>query len=411
MLVKDSQVAEIIAAELERQRGGLELIASENFTSLDVMAACGSVFTNKYAEGYPDQRYYGGCQQADKIEALAVSRARKLYQADHVNVQPHSGSQANMAAYFSLIKPGDVILGMDLAHGGHLTHGASVSFSGRLFQAHSYGVSRETETIDYEALLRQAEELKPQLIVAGSSSYPRIIDFDKFRQAADLAGADLMVDMAHFAGLVAAGLYPSPVPAADIVTSTTHKTLRGPRGGLILCKKRLAKEVDAQIFPGLQGGPLMHIVAGKAVAFGEALRPEFMDYQQQVLANARRLAANLTDAGFRLVSGGTSTHLVLLDLRPKKLTGIVAEKALEQAGITANKNAIPFDPESFKVTSGLRLGTPALTSRGLKEAQMDQVAEFIVEALRSTDDDVRLKAIRRQVEAFIQNFPLYPELK
>ncbi len=410
MLIQDSQVAEIIAGELERQRGGLELIASENFTSLDVMAACGSVFTNKYAEGYPDQRYYGGCQQADKIEALAVSRARKLYQADHVNVQPHSGSQANMAAYFSLIKPGDVILGMDLAHGGHLTHGAPVSFSGRLFQAHSYGVSRETETIDYEALLRQAEELKPRLIVAGSSSYPRIIDFDKFRQAADVAGADLMVDMAHFAGLVAAGLYPSPVPAADIVTSTTHKTLRGPRGGLILCKKRLAKEVDAQIFPGLQGGPLMHIVAGKAVAFGEALRPEFMDYQQQVLANARRLAANLTDAGFRLVSGGTSTHLVLLDLRPKKLTGIVAEKALEQAGITANKNAIPFDPESFKVTSGLRLGTPALTSRGLKEAQMDQVAEFIVEALRSSDDDARLKAIRRQVEAFIKNFPLYPEL-
>ncbi|MDL2226925.1 serine hydroxymethyltransferase [Deltaproteobacteria bacterium OttesenSCG-928-M10] len=407
---RDPQLGALIKAELERQRQGLELIASENFTSLAVMAASGSVLTNKYAEGYPDHRYYGGCEIVDQVESLDIGRARKIYQAEHVNVQPHSGSQANMAAYFAVSQPGDVFLGMDLSHGGHLTHGSPVSFSGRMYQVHSYGVCQDTELIDYDDLMRKAAELKPKVIVAGASAYPRVIDFAKFRQAADIAGAALVVDMAHYAGLVAAGLYPSPVEAADIVTSTTHKTLRGPRGGLVLSKSTLAKKVDAQVFPGIQGGPLMQTIAAKAVAFGEALTAEFMDYQQQVLVNAKRLASNLADAGFRLVSGGTSTHMLLVDLRPKGLTGLVAEKALDRAGITTNKNAIPFDTENFKVTSGLRLGTPAITTRGMKESEMDQVSEFIVEVLRTPDDDARLKKVRRQVECFAQKFPLYPEL-
>ncbi len=406
----DPQVSAILKGELNRQRHNLELIASENFTSEAVLAATGSVFTNKYAEGYPDRRYYGGCEFADQVESLAVSRARKLFQAEHVNVQPHSGSQANMAAYLAVMKPGETLLGMSLAHGGHLTHGAPVSFSGRLFNIQSYGVREDSELIDYDEVLRKAETFKPKVIVCGGSAYPRVIDFAKFREAADLAGAVLVVDMAHFAGLVAAGLYPSPVAAADIVTSTTHKTLRGPRGGLILCKSALAAKIDAQVFPGLQGGPLMHVIAAKAVAFGEALTADFMDYQQQVLQNAERLAVNLSDAGYRLVSGGTSTHLLLVDLRGKNLTGAVAEKALDQAGITVNKNAIPFDPQPFAVTSGLRLGTPALTTRGLKEPEMDEVAEFIVEALRRPDDEVQLKKIRLKVEAFSRKFPLYPEL-
>jgi len=406
----DPQVDAIIKSELERQRHNLELIASENFTSPAVLAASGSIFSNKYAEGYPDHRYYGGCEFADQVENLAISRARKLFQAEHVNVQPHSGSQANMAAYFAVLKPGDSILGMNLAHGGHLTHGSPVSFSGRLFTVHSYGVRPDNELIDYDDLMEKAVSLKPKVIIAGASAYPRTIDFAKFREAADAAGATLIVDMAHFAGLVAAGLHPSPVDLADIVTSTTHKTLRGPRGGLILAKKTLAKAVDAQVFPGLQGGPLMHIIAAKAVAFGEALTADFMDYQQQVISNAARLATNLADAGFRLVSGGTSNHLLLVDLRSKNLTGAQAETALDRAGITTNKNAIPFDPQPPSITSGLRLGTPAVTSRGLLEADMDQVSEFMVDALRTPDDDGQLKKIRRKVEAFCQKFPLYPDL-
>ncbi len=407
---QDPQVGAIVKGELNRQRQTLELIASENFASPAVLAAGGSIFSNKYAEGYPDHRYYGGCEFADQVETLAINRARKLFRAEHVNVQPHSGSQANMAAYFALMKPGESLLGMTLAHGGHLTHGSPVSFSGRLFTVHGYGVNKDSELIDYDDLMEKADRLKPKVIVAGASAYPRIIDFAKFRQAADLAGAALMVDMAHFAGLVAAGLHPSPVEWADIVTSTTHKTLRGPRGGLILCKGDLARTVDSQIFPGLQGGPLMHLVAAKAVAFGEALTPDFMDYQQQVLLNAVRLGGNLADAGFRLVSGGTSTHLLLVDLRSKNLTGAQAEHALDLAGITANKNAIPFDPQPPAITSGLRFGTPALTTRGLAEADMDQVAELIIDALKAPSDEGQLKKIRRKVETLCQKFPLYPEL-
>lgn len=406
----DPQVSAIIKSELERQRSTIELIASENFTSPAVLAAGASVFSNKYAEGYPDHRYYGGCEYADQIENLAIIRARKLFQAEHVNVQPHSGSQANMAAYFSVMKPGDRLLGMNLAHGGHLTHGSPVSFSGRMFEVHSYGVREDNELIDYDDLKEKAARLKPKVIVAGGSAYPRAIDFTHFREAADLAGATLIVDMAHFAGLVAACLHPSPVELADIVTSTTHKTLRGPRGGLILCKSTLARKVDSQVFPGLQGGPLMHLITAKAVALGEALRADFIDYQQQVITNAARLGANLADAGFRLVSGGTSTHLLLVDLRSKNVTGLQAQKTLERAGITTNKNTIPFDPQPPSVSSGLRIGTPAVTSRGMKEDEMDQIAEFITEAFRAPDDDANLKKIARKVENFCQHFPLYPEL-
>ncbi|MDR0881384.1 MAG: serine hydroxymethyltransferase [Candidatus Adiutrix sp.] len=407
---QDPQVSAIINSELARQRQTLELIASENFASPAVLAASGSVFTNKYAEGYTDHRYYGGCEFADQIETLAITRARKIFRAEHVNVQPHSGSQANMAAYFALMKPGECLLGMSLAHGGHLTHGAAASFSGRLFNVQAYGVRPDTELIDYDDLMEKAERLKPKVIVAGASAYPRQFDFAKFREAADLAEAALVVDMAHFAGLVAAGLHPSPMELADIVTSTTHKTLRGPRGGLILCKSGLARAVDAQIFPGLQGGPLVHQIAAKAVAFGEALTADFMDYQQQVIQNAARLANNLTEAGFRLVSGGTSNHLLLVDLRSKNLTGAQAETALERAGITTNKNAIPFDPQPPTITSGLRLGTPAVTTRGLVESDMDLVAELIVETLRQPDDDLLSRKIRRKVETICQDHPLYPEL-
>ena len=407
----DPQVSALIREELKRQRQGLELIASENIASPAVLAAAGCVFTNKYAEGYPEARYYGGCEFADQVESLAVSRARKLFQAEHVNVQPHSGSSANLAAYLTAMRPGDTFLAMNLAHGGHLTHGSPANFSGRLFRAVPYGVRADDELIDYDDLLAKAVEHKPKVIVAGASAYPRIIDFAKFRAAADAAHAILVVDMAHIAGLVAAGLHPSPVEAADIVTSTTHKTLRGPRGGLILAKSALARRLDAQVFPGLQGGPLMHVIAAKAVAFGEALTAEFMDYQQQVLANARRLADSLTEVGFRLVSGGTSTHLLLLDLRPKRLTGLEAEQALERAGLAANKNAVPFDPQPVSVTSGLRLGAAALTTRGFREPEMDMVAEFIDQALRRRDDEAVLKKIRRQVVALALKFPLYPELQ
>ncbi|MDR1486686.1 MAG: serine hydroxymethyltransferase [Deltaproteobacteria bacterium] len=409
-LASDAQLYEILRRELGRQRNKLEMIASENFVSEAILEAGASVFTNKYAEGYPDRRYYGGCEYADEIEAITQARAKKLFGAEHVNVQPHCGSSANMAAYFSVLNPGDAILGMDLAHGGHLTHGASASFSGKLFKCHFYGVAKDTELIDYNQVAQVAEAVKPKLIVAGGSSYPRIIDFQKFRQIADRCKAVLMVDMAHFAGLVAAGLYPSPVPAAEIVTTTTHKTLRGPRGGLIFCRKYLAKSVDDQVFPGVQGGPLMHIIAAKAAALGEALEADFIDYQRQVLKNAKRLATNLTDAGFRLVSGGTDTHLLLIDLKPSGITGHTAQVALDKAGITANKNTVPFEKERYSVASGLRLGTPALTSRGMLEPDIDQVSEFIIEALRNTEDDARLRKIGLRVEEFTKKFPLYADL-
>ena len=404
----DPQVAASLRGELNRQRQSLELIASENFVSPAVLAAAGSVLTNKYAEGYPGARYYGGCEFADQVEELALSRAKQLFRAEYANVQPHCGSSANLAAYLAVMKPGDTLMAMSLAHGGHLTHGSAVNFSGRLFNILPYGVRADDELIDYDDLLAKAERHKPAVIMAGASAYPQMIDFDKFRAAADAAQAVLIVDMAHFAGLVAAGLYPSPVAVADIVTSTTHKTLRGPRGGLILAKSARARAIDAQVFPGLQGGPLMHIIAAKAVAFGEALAAEFKDYQRQILANAKRLAEGLRSAGFRLVSGGTGTHLVLLDLRPVNITGLKAEKTLEQVGLAANKNAIPFDPQPFSVTSGLRLGTAALTTRGFKEPEMDQVAEFINRALCRADDEAALKDIRRQVEALACKFPLYP---
>ena len=406
---QDPEISALLKGELDRQRQGLQLIASENFTSPAVLAATGSVLTNKYAEGYPGTRYYGGCEFADQVEALAISRARRLFQAEYVNVQAHSGSSANLAAYLAVMKPGDAMLGLTLAHGGHLTHGSRVNFSGRLFKVLAYGVRPDDEIIDYDDLLAQAERHKPAVIVAGASSYPQIIDFDKFRAAADAARAILIVDMAHFAGLVAAGLYPSPVPAADIVTSTTHKTLRGPRGGLILARAALAHRIDAQVFPGAQGGPLMHVVAAKAVSFGEALAPEFRDYQRQVLANARRLANGLGRAGFRLVSGGTGTHLLLLDLRPRRLTGQAAEKTLEKIGLFTNKNAIPFDPQPPAITSGLRLGVAAVTTQGFREPEMDRVAEFIDQALRHSEDETGLKRIRLEVEKLARAFPLYPD--
>ncbi|MDR2612584.1 MAG: serine hydroxymethyltransferase [Deltaproteobacteria bacterium] len=406
----DNQLEAILAGELGRQRDNLEMIASENFVSERVLRAAASVFTNKYAEGYPDRRYYGGCEFADRLESLAVARARKLFGAEHANVQPHCGSSANMAAFFAVMKPGDPLLGMDMSHGGHLTHGAPVSFSGKVFKAYFYGVRRDTEIIDYDELTRLAEEIRPKVIVAGASSYPRIIDFERFREAADRAGAVLIVDMAHYAGMVAAGLYPSPVPHAEIVTSTTHKTLRGPRGGFVLCRRTFAKAIDDEVFPGLQGGPLMHIIAAKAAALAEALEPDFIDYQRQILRNAARLATRLVDAGYRLVTGGTDIHLVLIDLRSKNITGQQAEAALDKAGITANKNSIPFDRERYTVTSGLRLGTAALTTRGLGECDMDEVADFVTTALQSIDDDTRLRRIREQVTAFCRKFPLYPGL-
>ncbi|MDR1577716.1 MAG: serine hydroxymethyltransferase [Deltaproteobacteria bacterium] len=406
----DLQLTAILRQELKRQRSKLEMIASENFVSESVLRFGRSVFTNKYSEGYPSNRYYGGCEHADELELLCQARARKIFGCEHVNVQPHCGSSANMAAYFAVLNVGDVILGMDLSHGGHLTHGASVSFSGKLYKTEFYGVSEDTELIDYDELMAKAEATRPKLIIAGASAYPRIIDFDKFRAAADRVKAYLLVDMAHFAGLVAAGLFPSPVPKADIVTTTTHKTLRGPRGGMILCRKPLAKAIDDQVFPGIQGGPLMHIVAAKAAALGEALEPEFIDYQRQIVKNAQRLASHLADAGYRLVSGGTDTHLILVDLRSKNLTGVAAEKALDKAGVTANKNAVPFDRQSYAITSGLRLGSAALTTRGLLEKDMDLVAEFIVAALSHHDDDNQLNKIRLRVEEFTQGFPLYPGL-
>jgi glycine hydroxymethyltransferase len=403
----DPEVANAIRLETERQEYNLELIASENFVSEAVMEAQGSVLTNKYAEGYPGKRYYGGCHNVDIVENLAIERAKQLFGADHVNVQPHSGSQANMAVYFSVLKPGDTILGMNLSHGGHLTHGSPVNFSGRFFNVVPYGVTRETQTIDFDEVERLAVEHQPKMIVVGASAYPRIIDFAAFRRIADKVGAVVMVDMAHIAGLVAAGLHPSPVPHAEFVTTTTHKTLRGPRGGMILCREEFAKAVNSNIFPGIQGGPLMHVIAAKAVALKEALTPEFKVYQGQIVKNAATLAAGLMERGFRLVSGGTDNHLMLVDLSGTELTGKVAEEALDRAGITVNKNTVPFETRSPFVTSGFRVGTPAATTHGLKESEMQEVAACIADVLANPADEAALAAVKSRVNALMRRFPLY----
>ena len=404
----DPEVAGAIQAELEREQNTLEMIAAENFTSEAVLAAQGSVLTNKYAEGYPGKRYYGGCQCVDIVEDLARDRAKALFGAEYVNVQPHSGAQANMAVYFSAIKPGDVIMGLNLAHGGHLTHGSPVNFSGKVYQAVAYQVDPETETLDYGQLLDLAKKTRPKLIVAGASAYPRIFDFQAFRDIADEVGAKLMVDMAHTAGLVAAGFHPSPVPLAEFVTTTTHKTLRGPRGGMVLSRQEFGPDIDRTVFPGMQGGPLMHVIAAKAVALREAATPEFKSYQEQVVKNAKALASGLQEEGFRLVSGGTDTHLMLVDLTRQGITGKEAEEALDRCGITVNKNAIPFDKQSPFVTSGIRLGTPALTTRGMKEAEMETIAQMIGTILKSAGDKSACDVVRRRTLDLCGAFPLYP---
>jgi glycine hydroxymethyltransferase len=406
----DPVVARLIDRELRRQQQGLELIASENFASRAVIDAMGTPLTNKSAEGYPGRRYYGGCEVVDEIEQLAIDRLKELFGADHANVQPHSGAQANLAAFMALIPPGEKIMGMSLPHGGHLSHGASVNHSGMIWHAVHYGVDPATGRIDYDAVRRMAREERPRLIIAGGSAYARIIDFAAFRSIADEVEAYFLVDMAHFAGLVAGGVYPSPVPHADIVTSTTHKTLRGPRAGLILCRAEHAKAVDKSVFPGHQGGPLQHIIAAKAVAFGEALTPDFRTYARQVVENAKALAASLMERGFDIVSGGTDSHLMLVDLRPKQLTGKVAEKTLDQAGITVNKNTVPDDPQSPFVTSGIRLGTPALTTRGMGRGEMVRVAELIDRAL-THPDEANLARVRQEVEELTSAFPLYQPAK
>ena len=403
----DPEVAEAIRDETERQGRQLEMIASENFVSEAVLEALGSVLTNKYAEGYPGRRYYGGCEFVDVAESLAIARAKQIFAADHANVQPHSGAQANMAVYMAAAKPGDIILGMNLSHGGHLTHGHPLNFSGKYFKVVAYGVRKEDERIDYDDLQRLALEHRPRLIVLGASAYPRTIDFAAVRRAADAAGSLVMADIAHIAGLVAAGLHPSPVPHCEFVTTTTHKTLRGPRGGMILCRESWAKEVDKALFPGVQGGPLMHVIAAKAVAFKEALTPEWKAYQKQIVANAAALAAGLIGEGFRLVSGGTDTHLMLIDVFAKGITGKVAEKALDKAGITVNKNTIPFDTNSPMVASGIRLGTPALTTRGMKEAEMADVARLVARALRAVENETELADVKRDVHKVCERFPLY----
>ncbi len=403
----DPEVFEAIHKESERLECNLELIASENVVSEAVLEAQGSLMTNKYAEGYPGRRYYGGCEYVDVVERLAVERAKELFAAEHVNVQPHSGTQANMAVYFTVLKPGDTYLGMDLSHGGHLSMGSPVNFSGRLYTVVSYGVSAETETIDYDALAELAREHRPRLIVAGASAYPRTMDYERFRAIADEVGALLMVDMAHIAGLVAAGCHPSPIPHADYVTTTTHKTLRGPRGGMILCREEHAKTLNSRVFPGMQGGPLMHVIAAKAVALKEASTPEFAGYQRQIVANAKALAGALTDRGFRLVSGGTDNHLMLMDLRDSELTGKLAQETLERAGVTANRNTVPFETRSPFVTSGVRIGTPAVTTRGMKEPEMRLIADLIRRALALVGNDDGLDAIAAEVRALCERFPVY----
>jgi glycine hydroxymethyltransferase len=406
---QDAQVYQAIQQELGRQRAKIELIASENFVSEAVMEAQGSVLTNKYAEGYPSKRYYGGCEYVDIVEDLARERAKQIFGAEHVNVQPHSGAQANMAVYFTILEPGDTVLGMNLSHGGHLTHGSPVNFSGVQYNFVEYGVSKETQYIDYEDVLAKAREHKPKLIVAGASAYPRVIDFKRFREIADEVGAYLMVDMAHIAGLVAAGLHPSPVPYAHFVTTTTHKTLRGPRGGMILCKEEFAKGIDKSIFPGIQGGPLMHVIAAKAVALGEVLQESFKDYAQNIISNANHLAEGLKKEGLNLVSGGTDNHLLLLDLQSIGLTGKVAEHVLDEIGITVNKNAIPYDPQKPFVTSGIRIGTAAVTSRGFGLEEMDEIASIIAFTLKNHEDEAALAQARNRVEALTSRFTLYPE--
>ncbi len=404
----DPEIAQAIADETGRQNLGLELIASENFASTAVMAAAGSVLTNKYAEGYPGKRYYGGCEFVDVAESLAIQRARDLFHAEHANVQPHSGAQANMAVMLSCLSPGDTILGMNLAHGGHLTHGHPLNFSGKLYRVVPYGVREQDERLDYDELERLAREHLPKLIVVGASAYPRIIDFERIAVVAKEVGARVLTDMAHIAGLVAGGVHPSPVPHSDYVTTTTHKTLRGPRGGLILCRQAYAKDIDRAVFPGVQGGPLMHIIAAKAVCFREALELPFRAYQAQVATNARRLAQSLREDGFRLVSGGTDNHLMLLDVFSKGITGKQAEAALGKAGITVNKNAIPFDKNPPMVASGIRLGTPAVTTRGMGEAEMDRIADLIAEALTAPENDIALAKVKADVEELCREFPLYP---
>jgi len=405
----DPEVFQALKAEIERQTGQLEMIASENFVSEAVLEAEGSVFMNKYAEGYPGKRYYGGCEFMDVVENLAIDRLNMLFGSEYANVQPHSGSQANMAVYFACLELGDTILSMNLAHGGHLSHGASVSFSGRFYDIVHYGVNRETETIDMDEVAELARKHRPRLILAGASAYPRTIDFAAFKSIADEVGAYFMVDMAHIAGLIAAGIHPSPVPFADFITSTTHKTLRGPRGGFILSTEKYGRLLNSQIFPGIQGGPLMHVIAAKAVAFKEALADDFKTYQQQIVANANRLAQVLKDRGFRLVSGGTDNHLMLVDLTDKGITGAEAEEVLEQAGITVNKNAIPFDPQPPRVTSGIRIGTPAVTTRGLGEKEMEEVGNYIADLLTNHGKDKLVREIRKKVAALCERFPIYQE--
>jgi glycine hydroxymethyltransferase len=404
----DKEVFDAIQRETRRLEGNLELIASENVVSEAVLEAQGSVMTNKYAEGYPGKRYYGGCEFVDEVESLAIARAKELFGADHANVQPHSGSQANMVVYLSVLKPGDIYLGMNLAHGGHLSMGSPVNFSGFIYKVIPYGVSQQTETIDYDEVERLAREHRPKLVIAGASAYPRIIDYPRFRRIADEIGAFLMVDMAHVAGLVAAGLHPSPVPYADFVTTTTHKTLRGPRGGMVLCKAEHAKSIDSKVFPGMQGGPLMHVIAAKAVALKEALSPEFKVYQQQIVKNAQALAQGLISNGFRLTSDGTDNHLMLVDLRKSELTGKVAQETLDKARITVNKNGIPFDTRSPFVTSGIRIGTPAVTTRGMKEKEMAMIADLITRALGSVSDEAKLHSVADDVGALCKKFPVYP---
>ena len=410
LAVCDPEIAAAIGEELGRQRNKIELIASENFVSPAVMEAMGSVLTNKYAEGYPGHRYYGGCEYVDKVETLAIERAKKLFGAEHANVQAHSGANANTAVYFAFLQPGNTIMSMNLSQGGHLSHGSPVNISGKYYNVVPYGVTHETERIDYDEFARIAREAQPKLIVAGASAYPRVIDFERMAEIAHSVGAIFMVDMAHIAGLVAAGLHPSPVPYADIVTTTTHKTLRGPRGGLILCKEKYAKQIDKAIFPGVQGGPLMHVIAAKAVALGEALKPEFKEYAKQIIANCQALAEGLIAEGFRLVSGGTDNHLLLVDVRGQKMTGKTAEHMLDEVGVTCNKNTIPFDPESPFVTSGIRLGTAAVTTRGFKEADMKEVAAIIGLVLNNPEDAEKQAEAAQRVAALCAKYPMYPML-
>jgi glycine hydroxymethyltransferase len=405
----DPDIADAIRRETERQQFGLELIASENVVSTAVLEAAGSILTNKYAEGYPGRRYYGGCEFVDVVETLAITRAKALFGAEHANVQPHSGAQANMSVYLTLLRPGDTVLGMNLTHGGHLTHGHPLNFSGKLFTIVPYGVRKEDERIDYEELARLAVEHKPKMIMVGASAYPRVIEFERIAEVARRVNAPMVVDMAHIAGLVAGGVHPSPVPHADFVTTTTHKTLRGPRAGMVLCREQYAKDVDRTVFPGVKGGPLMHIIAAKAVCFKEAATPDFAAYQRQVAANARRLAAALAAAGFRLVSGGTDNHLMLVDVFSKGVTGKVAETALDNAGITVNKNAIPFDQNPPMVASGIRIGTPAVTTRGMREAEMDVIADLIAKVLAAPSDDRVQSVVKAEVKQLCKKFPLYPD--